>query len=160
MYTVSFLSVVLASLSSMVVGFAWYHRAVFGGAWQRAVNMSPDMVEHGHRRTLVMTAIGFAASLLVAYVMGHLMVVMGVYDWRGALQVGIWCWIGFVAPTMLGMVLWEQQSFRLYLINALYWLVALMIMSLVLFYAETTFGGSSYTSGYQDAAGSDIQMMD
>jgi hypothetical protein len=50
----------------------------------------------------------------------------------GALQLAFWCWIGFIAPVTLGMVLWEQKPVRAYLIVAFYWLAALMAMALIL----------------------------
>jgi len=57
-----------------------------------------------------------------------------IYDWIGAVELGIWSWIGFVAPAMLGQVLWEQKPFSLYLINAGYWLVSFIAMAIVLLF--------------------------
>ena len=46
--------------------------------------------------------------------------------------VGIWLWLGFVATTMIGMVLWEGKPFRLYLINAGHVLAGLIVMGAIL----------------------------
>lgn len=98
----------------------------------RMSNITPEMAERGKKRMPLMALIGLLASMLVAWVMSYLGVLFGVYDIVGAAVLGVWCWIGFVAPVMLGAVLWEQKPFRLYLINSLYWLVSLVVMSVIL----------------------------
>jgi len=94
--------------------------------------MTPEMADRGKRHMVLHTFFGFLASAVVAYVLLWAGAAESIYDWSGALQLAFWCWIGFAAPILLGSVLWEQRPFRFYLINALYWLVALMAMALVL----------------------------
>jgi hypothetical protein len=130
----------------VLLGTVWYSPRVFGAAWMRMVNITPEMAEKGKRRMLLMALVGFLAAMLIAWVMSYVGVLLGVYDWFGAIELGFWCWIGFVAPTMLGIVLWEQKPFKLYLINVLYWLVAFVLMALVLVLGTQFLSGSSYAS--------------
>ena len=58
--------------------------------------------------------------------------VWGVFDWIGAVELGFWCWIGFTAPTMLGMVLWEGKPVKYYAIVSGFWLVSFVAMAVVL----------------------------
>ena len=132
MFEVAFIRILFAGVASLVIGFVWYHPKVFGVPWTRMTNLSPEMVERGKKRMPVMAFFGFMASMLAAYVMNYFGIAWGVYDVIGAIELGFWCWLGFVAPTMLGMVLWEQKPFALYLINALYWLVSFVAMAVVL----------------------------
>ena len=132
MIEVAFLPILFAGVVSVVIGFVWYHPKVFGSAWVRLTNLSPEAVETGKKRMPLMAFFGLVASMLAAYVMNYFGVAWGVYDVIGAIELGFWCWIGFVAPTMLGIVLWEQKSFKLYLINVLYWLVSFIAMAIVL----------------------------
>jgi len=132
MFEVAFLPILFAGVVSVVIGFVWYHPKVFGSAWVRLTNLSPEAVETGKKRMPLMAFFGLVASMLAAYVMNYFGVAWGVYDVIGAIELGFWCWIGFVAPTMLGIVLWEQKSFKLYLINVLYWLVSFIAMAIVL----------------------------
>ena len=76
--------------------------------------------------------VGFLAAMLIAYVMSYFGMAWGVADWIGALELSIWCWLGFTAPVLLGTVLWEQKPFKLYVINALYWFVVLVVMAQIL----------------------------
>ncbi|MBI2612435.1 DUF1761 domain-containing protein [Candidatus Kaiserbacteria bacterium] len=132
MIEVEFLPIFFAGVVSVVIGFIWYHPKVFGSAWVRLTNLSPEAVEKGKKRMPLMAFIGLFASMFVAYVMNYFGIAWGVYDVIGAIELGFWCWIGFVAPTMLGIVLWEQKAFKLYLINSLYWLVSFVIMAIIL----------------------------
>lgn len=134
MIEVTFLSILAAGIVSAIIGFVWYHPRVFGSAWMRMSNVTPEMVERGKRRMPLYAFLAFLASMVVAYVMSFVAPVLVYPDWIGAIELGIWLWIGFVAPTMLGQVLWEQKPFLLYLINAGYWLVSFIAMAVVLLF--------------------------
>ena len=134
MIEVSFLPVFFAGAVSVIIGFVWYHPSIFGSVWMRLSNLSPEAVERGRKRMPLMALFGLLASMLAAYVMNYFGVAWGVFDTIGAIELGFWCWLGFVVPTMLGSVLWEQKSFKLYLINSLYWLVSFIVMAIVLLF--------------------------
>lgn len=123
------IAIAASGFAAVIIGYIWYHPRVFGGAWMRMSNITPEMAERGKKRMPLMAIFGLLAAMLVAYVMSYVSAAWGFYEWTGALQLGFWCWVGFVAPTMLGSVLWEQKPFRLYLINTLYWLVAFLVMA-------------------------------
>lgn len=128
-------AVFASGIVAALIGYIWYHPKVFGGAWARMSGLTPEMQEKARKRMPVMALIGFLAATLVAYVMSYVSAAWGFYDWQGALQLGFWCWAGFIAPVMLGTVLWEQKSFKLYLINALYWLLVLIVMAQFIVFA-------------------------
>lgn len=134
MYEVSVWAIVAAGLASVILAFVWYHPRAFGAYWMRELNLSPELAERGKRRMLPYVGIAFVSSMLVAYVMSFFGVAFGVYDWVGAVELGAWTWVGFTAPTMLGMVLWEQKSIKYYLVVTGHWLVSFIAMALILFY--------------------------
>jgi hypothetical protein len=128
--------IVLAGIASTLIGWVWYSPHVFGGVWMRLTNLSPEQIERGKKRMWLMAVLGLLASMLVAYVMSYFGIAWQVYDIGGAINLGVWCWIGFAAPVMLGQVIWDQKPLRLYLINALYWLVAFVVMAMILLYTS------------------------
>ena len=134
MIEVKLLSVLFAGIASVVIGYVWYHPKVFGGAWARMVNLSPEALERGKKKMPLMVFFGLLASMLAAYVMNYFGIAWGVFDVIGAIELSFWCWAGFVAPVMLGIVLWEQKPFSLYLINAGYWLVSFVAMAIILLF--------------------------
>lgn len=151
MIEVSFWPILAAGVASVLIGWIWYHPKVFGSAWMRMSGINPEMAERGKKRMPLMAIIGLCASILVAYVMNYFGIAWGVYDLVGAIELGFWSWIGFVAPTMLGIVLWDQKPFRLYLVNTLYWLVAFVVMAIILVVGSQTFGGNTLYGSAGDA---------
>jgi hypothetical protein len=133
--TLSFPPILIAGIAAVLIGFLWYHPRVFGGAWMRMSNITPEMANADRRSMWLRALVAMLGSMLAAYFMGYFGLVLGVADWVGALQLALWCWIGFVAPTMLGVVLWERKPLALYLINSFYWLVVFAFTALVLLYA-------------------------
>lgn len=126
------LAILLAGLSNVVLGMIWYNPHVFGSAWIRMSNITPEQAEKGKKRMSAMAVVGFLAAVFMAWVLTVVQAAFGVYDWVGSLDVGFWIWAGFIAPILLGSVLWESKPFTLYLINASYWLVAILAMSAIL----------------------------
>lgn len=128
----SFFSIFFAGIVSVVIGFIWYHPRMFGSAWVRLANLSPEQVEKGKSRMPLSAFVGLLAGMLIAYVMSFMLPFLVIPDVVGAIEFAIWCWLGFVAPMMLGIMLWEQKPFTLYLINTGYWLVTLIAMAIIL----------------------------
>jgi len=142
MTTVTFWPIFAAGIASVIIGMIWYHPKVFGTAWMRLANVTPEMAERGKKRMPLMAIMALLASMIAAYVMSYFGIAWGVFDWIGAVELGFWCWIGFTAPTMLGMVLWEHKPIRYYLIVSLYWLVTFIVMAIILVIGSQTLGGT------------------
>lgn len=126
------LAILLAGAANVVLGMIWYNPHVLGGPWMRMVNMTPEQAEKGKKRMPMMAIVGFLAACFMAWVMMVVQQAFGVYDWISAIDVGFWLWAGFVAPVGLGVVLWESKPVALYLINAIFWLVSILVMSVIL----------------------------
>lgn len=138
MYEVTLWPVLAAGVASIVIGFVWYHPKVFGSKWMQLANIPPQAAEEGKKKMPLMAFIGFLASMLVAYVMNHFGIAWGVFDWIGGIELAFWIWLGFMAPVMLGAVLWEGKSVKLFAINAGYWFVSLVVMALILVWGSGT----------------------
>ncbi len=144
MITTTFWPIVTAGIVSALIGWVWYHPRVFGSAWMRMSGITPEMAERGKKNMPLYASIAFVASMLIAYVMNYFVTMWWISDWRGAVSLGFWCWAGFVAPTMIGMVLWDHKPVRLYLINTFYWLVAFIAIALVLLAGSQVGNGPSF----------------
>lgn len=127
----SFLTLLIAGFANVAIGMLWYSPKIFGGPWIRMSNITPEQAERGAKRRWISAIVGFLAAVFMAWVLSIVEVAFGVYDWIGGMDVGFWIWAGFVAPVLLGSVLWEAHPFKLYVINALYWLVALLAMGVI-----------------------------
>ena len=134
MFEVLFWPIFTAGVANVILGFIWYNPKVFGTIWMRAANVSPEAMERGKKKMPIMAFVGFLAAMVIAYVLNHFGIAWGVYDWIGAVELGIWAWVGFTAPVLLGSVLWEMKSLKYYAINVGYLFVSLIAMSLTILY--------------------------
>lgn len=132
MTAVSIWPIVAAALASMLIGYVWFHPRVFGALWMRLINVTPEMAARAMRERQRSTVVALVASMVIAYVMNYFGIAWGVYNVVGGVELGFWCWIGFVAPTLLTQVTWEQRPFSLYIISALYWLASFIAMGVIL----------------------------
>jgi hypothetical protein len=160
-------AIIASGFAAVLIGMFWYHPKLFGGVWARLSGITPEMQERAKRRMPLTVFFGLLAAMLVAYVMTYVSAAWGFYNWQGALQLGIWLWLGFVAPTMLWTVLWDQKPFRLYLINVFYWLVTFIVIAQmivfayglqVLLYPTDTVSYDTYDSGSYIGTGDDVHI--
>ena len=145
MIVVTFWPIVAAGVASVLIGWVWYHPRVFGTTWMRLANVTPEMAERGKKMMPLSIIVSLLGSMLIAYVMNYIGIAFHIYDWVGAVfELALWSWLGFVVPTSLGTILWEQRPLKLYFINVFYWLVTLTVMALILVICSQTLVASSY----------------
>lgn len=129
---VNYIAVIASAVAAMVVGYVWYG-PLFGKQWARLTGVSIERMQKGGASSY---AIMFVGSLIMAYVLSHALVFAGTYmivsGYSAGLSSAFWMWLGFVAPVMLGAVLWEGKSWKLWGINAGYYLVVLAVMGVIL----------------------------
>lgn len=134
MNILTFLPIIAAGLANLILGYIWYHPKVFGSAWMRLSNVTPEMAEKGGRRSHLYGILALVAGMAVASVMSYLASISGTQDPLHAIYLGALLWVGFIAPTMLGTILWDHKSIWFYCINAGYWLVSFIVIALILIY--------------------------
>jgi hypothetical protein len=78
----------------------------------------------------------FVGSLLMAFVLSRGIAFgdayLGASDVSTGLISAFWFWAGFVAPITLSPVLWEKKPWMLWVINAGYYLVLMLVMAAIL----------------------------
>jgi hypothetical protein len=120
----------------MIVGALWYG-PLFGKKWMALVGMSEGELNAAKARGMgKLYALAFVGSLLMSYVLAHALVFasfyLGVFGASSGIMVGIWNWLGFVAPVTLSTVLWENKPWKLWVLNNGYYLVSLTVMGIIL----------------------------
>lgn len=129
---VSLLGVLLAALSSMVVGAFWYNPSVFGALWMRLTGVKMDAAKEKHMAATFFFV--FLASLLMAYVLAHVSYLaqsfFGGSFLGNALSTAFWMWLGFVATRFYVHDAFEGRPKALTALNAAHELVTLLAMGL------------------------------
>ncbi len=117
-------SLVVAVIVSNVIGMLWYSPKMFGTKWKALLGMSEEVSQKCDKPEAKVMIVNVLFSLITAYVLWALVPVVGL--------IGIVLyWLGFTMPVIAGPVLWERKSWKLFLINAGYSLVAVLAMSVV-----------------------------
>lgn len=134
---INYLAVVLAMVSSMVVGAVWYAKGVMGNKWAKLVKVDLDS-EKTRKAAPRAMAITVVVSLITAYVLAHFTYLahtfyLGDYSFFAtALITAFWAWLGFTAARMITHDAFEQRPMQLTVMNCLHELVTLMVMALVI----------------------------
>ena len=130
---VNWLAVVLATVSSMVVGSIWYAKSVFGTKWQKLVKLDSKDMKSGAGRAIGITIV---VSFITAYVLAHVTFLSEQFFHAGYVQSGLttafWMWLGFVAARQITHDAFEQRPWQLTAMNAVHELVTLLIMGLII----------------------------
>jgi len=129
---VNYLSVLLAGVASMVLGFLWYG-LLFGKTWIKLMKFSEKDIKEGKKKGMAkLYVVNFISSLVTAFILALLIALTNAVTVSNSMFLALMLWLGFIATTTLGSVLWEGKNIKLYLINNSYNLISLIIMSLIL----------------------------
>jgi hypothetical protein len=124
----NYLAIVLAALSTFVLGGLWYSPAAFGKAWMKENGFTEEDLKKGNMLKIFGLAFVLAliSSINLAMFMGpEKEVSMGA-------AYGFAAGFGWVATFVGTHYLFERKSFKLFLINAGYSIVALTIMGVII----------------------------
>lgn len=111
------LAILVAAAAAFVVGALWYSPLLFGDAYMALRGLSPDALSAATPPPGELMA-EFVRCLVVAYVLARFVARLGVVDWIGAVRLAAWVWLGFQAMAVLGSVIHEHYSWRLFAIHA------------------------------------------
>lgn len=127
----SHLPILGAAAAAFVVGALWYSPLLFGEAAMRLRGLDPRAlgeltVPPG------MLAAEFVREFLAAYVLARLVGLLEVADWKAAVGLAAWIWIGFPATLLAGSVMWENVPWQLAAIHGADWFVKIVVMAAIL----------------------------
>lgn len=130
---VNLVAVLLAALSSFVVGFIWYSKPLFGTAWSKMVRLDDTQQKKGMVKAMITAGV---ASLLTAYVLAHVAYLSNSYFGNSFLQdslsTAFWLWLGISATTIVMHDAFEQRRRKLTLMNLGNQLATMLVMGLII----------------------------
>jgi hypothetical protein len=120
---INWIAVIVAAVVNMVVGALWYSPQLFGKQWAKV--LGKKVSDMGSANTgYAVTTIG---ALIQAWVLVHFVRYAGALTFIKGAMVGFWLWLAFVAIVMATNIVFEGRSWKLWQINAGYFLVILVI---------------------------------
>lgn len=79
---INFLALLAAAVSTLVVGFIWYHPKVFGNAWMKASGVTEEQAKSGNM------ALIFGLALVFAFLLSFQIQMLAVHQWGALSLVG------------------------------------------------------------------------
>ena len=126
-------AVLLATVSSMVVGSIWYAKPVFGNYWMRAVGHDEESMRKGAALPLIVTVV---VSFITAWVLaGSAAIAQNFYHGSflaNTLLTALILWGGFTAARMITHDAFDRRPSGLTVLNIAHELVTLLIMGLII----------------------------
>lgn len=133
---VNWLTVLIAAVVSMGIGFFWYSPMLFGKPWMKLMGLSKSDMKGAQKQMGMMYGLSFVATLITAFVLTHSIAQALPFYGMGKLVTGLmsgfWAWAGFIAPVQMTDVIFGGKKWSLFAINTGYQLASVLAMGLVL----------------------------
>ena len=126
---VNFLAVIVAAFTAFVVSGLWYSPLLFGKQWLRLRGIAPDAVPKMRPPEVIGEIL---RTIIIAGVLAHFVVVIGISGFCGALSLALWIWVGFYAMILVGSVLHDKVAWKLAAIHAGDGLVRIILMTIII----------------------------
>nr|WP_315848410.1 DUF1761 domain-containing protein [uncultured Rhodoferax sp.] len=135
-------SLLACTVAGFFLSYLWY-TPLFGKAWAKEMGFDPSEQPPTPKliKSLLLTAL---SVLLISLVLANNMAVWTPSTWgiagqdlplyAQALQAGIFTWLGFFLPPLFQAVAWQKHSWKLFAINAGYYLTLLLVLSFITIY--------------------------
>ncbi len=130
--------VLLATVSSMVVGSLWYMPAAFGKQWMKLTGVNMEKMRKSQQPAAMAWVYGsvFMASLVMAYVLAATAFLATRFTHDSYLQdtlmLALWLWLGFTAGRLYVHDTFEGRRKKLTILNSAHELVTVLVMALIL----------------------------
>ncbi len=131
MLKINYVAVVVSAPAWVLVGSLWYSPLLFGRQWMELSGINPGTMA-AVKMPMWEVVAELAKGLVVGYGVAWLLGLSGIVDWKAALSLGIWVWIGFPVVILASSVMWQNVPLALAAIHAGDWLTKLLLMSVTL----------------------------
>lgn len=133
MPAVNIWAVLLATLSTMVVGAIWYTPRVFGDRWMALAKVDPDQAQQSGATPIVITVIvSFVSAYALAILANITHVFYGGSYLANTALIGVVAWAGFTAARFITHDAFEGRPTALTTMNIAHELVTVLVMALII----------------------------
>ena len=129
---VNLLAVLVAAIVSFVIGWIWYSDMLFGRQWREMLQVKKTDIKAMKDKAMKSMAVGFLTILVSAYVLAVLIDLTNSTTAMVGAELGLLVWLGFIAMTSIGSVIWEGRPLQLYLLNNVHSLIIYAVMGAIL----------------------------
>jgi len=135
MHSLNWLAILVAAISTMILGFIWYSPLLFAKPWTREMGYDLNdkaKMEEMRKSARPAYAGSFVASLISAFTLALILHGLQAQSLNFGLMASFHIWLGFVATVQFTGALFAKQSMKLFAINTGYQLVCYLVMGAIL----------------------------
>jgi len=135
MHSLNWLAILVAAISTMILGFIWYSPLLFAKPWTREMGYDLNdkaKMEEMRKSAGPAYAGSFVASLISAFTLALILHGLQAQSLNFGLMASFHIWLGFVATVQFTGALFAKQSMKLFAINTGYQLVCYLVMGAIL----------------------------
>lgn len=127
---INYLAVLVMAVVYFAIGGLWYSPILFGKTWMAAVGKTEEEIKAGGGVKAYIGA--FIGALVLCFVLEYFLIQLNATDVIAGVQTAFWAWLGFVTTIMGINALFQGSALRLYVIDAGYALVGMLVAGGVL----------------------------
>lgn len=111
-----------------MIGAVWYSPLLFAKPWLKEVGLSKKEMQPNP----VVFVISLLQQFVYIFVIHFALLYTPAETFFDGVLIGLFLWLGFHVMPLLNSMLWEQKSFKYYAINAMYYLVLIIVCACLL----------------------------
>lgn len=125
---ISIWPIIIATLVTMVLGAIWYSPFFLGCTWSESHNFDKSQLKP--------SALEYLGTFVTTFIM--VWVFAGLLNWLelnsldSALKLAFLIWLGFITTTHFSGVIWARKPITAYLIDTVYHLLMLLIITFII----------------------------
>lgn len=128
----NYIAIAVSAVAAQAIGAAWYSPLLFGKAWMTEVGLSAEQLSGRGRQARIGYLVAVLGSLIAAWVLAMLVQASGATNIVDGIVLALMVGVGFVASAMAVNYVFESKSLRIFLINAGYPVLSVLIMGVIL----------------------------
>lgn len=131
LHLINYFAVLASAIFFIALGATWYSPVLFGKQWMQALNIKEEDMKAcgGCGKAFFWASL---VSLIIALALAYFLKLTHAVTLGEGLCVAFWLWLGFIATTLASAVIWEKKPCRWWLITSGYYLVGLLVSSVIL----------------------------
>lgn len=120
---VSFVALAVVTLVAFVASSIWYSPLLLGPQFLELSGATASA-----HPSPVKALFELLRTFVLAFVIAHLVLRLNVADWKKAVGLGLWLWVGFPVILLTGSILWQNVPWQLAAIHSGDWLIKLILI--------------------------------
>jgi len=130
--TIHWLPVIASAVAVFAIGALWYSPVLFGKAWVKAHGYTAEKIEAMRASMGRAYGVSFLCYVVMAAAMAMLIGRIDILYVRGGIKLGALIGVGFAATIGLTANMYSEKRLAVFLIDAGYQIVYLMVMGAIL----------------------------